>query len=384
MTEDRRTGSTRWDGAGRLPHDELAVETYRVLDRDGSPVDADAVPDLSADEHRDLFRWLLFERLLADRMVNLQRRGQLGTYPSGRGQEASIVGAAYAASRDDWLFGYGRESTAALMHGLAVRDLVLYWRGVEDAGGMSGANIFPPAISIGSHIPLAVGIAWGMSLSGTETVALVTHGDGATSTGAWHEGVNLAGVLGAPAVFYCQNNQYAISLPFEKQTNADSVTQRAPGYGIDGVRVDGNDVLAVYDAVSAARERALSGMPVLVESVTYRRGAHTTSDDPSRYRPDEEGDEWPGGDPLDRYRSFLEREGYWDAVDEEALREEIHGEIDEGIAAADAAEERNVEELFAYVHAEMPPDLRRQFEAFREFLEEHPESYEYIEQRPKG
>ncbi|ELY96854.1 thiamine pyrophosphate-dependent dehydrogenase E1 component subunit alpha [Natrialba taiwanensis] len=370
-------------GVDPLSQGDLEIETYRVVRSDGSFA-AERVPDLDNEAFRDFYRWMLLQRIYDERATKLQRRGRLGTIASGHGQEASIIGSGYALSRDDWIFPYGREAGALLLHGLSMRDLLLYWRGIEDASRMEGANVFGMAISIGSHIPLATGKAWGLELDGEDAIAFANLGDGATSTGAFHEGLNFAGVLGVPAVFFCQNNQYAISLPFDEQTNAETVAQKALAYGVDGIRVDGNDVLAVYNAVSTARERALEGAPVLVEAVTYRRSAHTTSDDPTRYRSGDEVDEWEERDPLARYRSFLEQTGRWDAIDEDAIREEVEAEFDEAVDAADAVEERGVEELFAYLHEEMPPELERQLEELRDLLEERPDTYEFIEQRPKG
>lgn len=370
-------------GVDPISQGDVEVETYRVIRPDGS-FNSDRVPELDDDEFRDLYRWMLLQRVYDDRATKLQRRGRLGTIASGRGQEASIIGSGYALSRDDWIFPYGREAGALVMHGLSMRDLLLYWRGIEDAAKMKGANIFPISISVGSHVPMATGKAWGMSLAGEESIAFANLGDGATSTGAFHEGMNFAGVLGVPAVFFCLNNQYAISLPFDDQTNAETVAQKALGYGVEGIRVDGNDVLAVYNAVSAARERALNGDPVLVEAVTYRRGAHTTSDDPTRYRSDEEVEEWKERDPLERYQTFLKNTDRWDAIDEDAIREEVEAEFSEAIDAADAFEERGIEDIFAYLYEELPPELERQLDEFRELLEKRPEMYEYIEQRPKG
>jgi pyruvate dehydrogenase E1 component alpha subunit len=367
-----------WIDQGDLP-----VETYRIVAPDGS-YDPDAVPDLDADALRDLYRWMRLERAFDERMVNLQRRGELGTFASGRGQEASIVGSGYALDGDDWLLGMGREAAAMLLQGVPIRDLILFWRGIEDAGRRLAEQNCMIAISIGSHLPLVSGVAWGMSLSDSDAVAAAYFGDGATSTGASHEAINLAGVLGVPALFFCQNNQYAISTPFEKQTRARSVAQRAVGYGIDGVRVDGNDALAVYDAVSRARERARAGTPVLVESLTYRMDAHTTSDDPTRYRSEAETEAWAERDPLDRYRAFLRSEGLWDGIDEGALERELNEEFDAALEAADAFEERPVEEIFEHLYEELPPSLRRELEAFEAFLEAHPEATEYIERRPKG
>lgn len=381
------------DGAGEEMHrrgrqpwinqHELSVQTHQIVAPDGS-YQPGAVPDLDAGSFRELYRWMRLERVFNERMVKLQRRGQLGTFASGRGQEASIIGSGYSLGDGDWVIGMGREAGAMFIQGVSMRDMILFWRGVEEASRQLAQHQCMIAIAIGSHLPLVTGIGWGMQLAASDDVVAAYFGDGATSTGAAHEAMNFAGVLGVPVVFFCQNNQYAISTPFEKQTAADSIAQRAVGYGIDGVRIDGNDVLAVYDAVSNARERAAQGQPALVESVTYRMDAHTTSDDPTRYRSEEEVEEWRARDPLVRYRSFLEAEGLWGGIDEEALEESVHEEFDAAVQEANAFESRGVEELFTYLYEELPPALVAQLEGFEAFLAAHPETFEYIEERPKG
>jgi len=368
---------------GSVSQADLTVDTYQVIDADGS-YDAERVPDLTEEQFRDLYRWMLLQRTYDERGTKLQRRGRLGTFASGKGQEGAIIGSGFALQDQDWVFPYGRAAGTLLLQGLSMRDVLLYWRGIEDASRMEGANVYGFAISIGSHIPVVTGAGWAMRLDGRDSVAFASLGDGATSTGAFHEGMNFAGVLGVPAVFFCHNNQYAISLPFEKQTAADTVAQKALAYGMDGIRVDGNDVLAVYNAVAEARRRALEGDPVLVEAVTYRRAAHTTSDDPTRYRSDEEVEAWERRDPIERYETFLRDAGLWDGIDEESVREEVEAEFAAAVDAADAFEERNVREMFAYIHEEMPPEVRRQYEEYAAFLEDHPEMYDHIEQRPKG
>ncbi|WP_435063683.1 pyruvate dehydrogenase (acetyl-transferring) E1 component subunit alpha [Halobaculum sp. EA56] len=370
-------------GPRTVSQEDVEIETYQVISSDG-PYDPEQLPELTDTEFRDLYRWMVLQRVFDERATKLQRRGKLGTFASGKGQEAAIIGGGFALEGQDWIFPYGREAGMLLLHGLSMRDLLLYWRGVEDASRMEGANVFGLAISIGSHIPVVTGTSWGMKLDDSDAVALANLGDGATSTGAFHEGLNLAGVLGTPAVFFCQNNQYAISLPFERQTAADTVAQKALAYGVDGIRVDGNDVLAVYNAVTEARERALNGDPVLVEAVTYRRAAHTTSDDPTRYRTDDEVEEWEERDPLDRYRAFLRNAGLWDGIDEESVRAEVDAEFSEAVEAADSYPERDVEAVFDYVYEEMPPELRRQLDEYRDLLEERPEILDSVEQRPKG
>ncbi|MFB6353727.1 MAG: thiamine pyrophosphate-dependent enzyme [Halobacteriales archaeon] len=378
MANDRSAGGVPW-----LSQDDLPVDTYQVVAPDGS-YDPAAVPDLDDDALLELYRWMRTERRLAERFVSLQRRGQLGTVASGRGQEASIAGSGYALGDDDWLLGMGRETVAHLIQGASIEDFVLYWRGIEDAARRLAENRCMMAIAIGSHLPMTTGVAWGMDLTDDDAVVAAYFGDGATSTGAVHEAVNMAGVLDVPAVFFCQNNQWAISTPFEKQTNAETLAQRAVGYGIEGVRVDGNDVLAVYAAMRAARERARQGKPVFVESLTYRRDAHTTSDDPSRYRDEDDVEPWRDRDPIDRYEAFLEAEGLGDRVDPDAVDEEIDARIDEAVAAADDVPERDVDELFTHLYAELPPALERQRDELEALLDERPAIAEHVEQRPKG
>ncbi|MCO8243760.1 MULTISPECIES: thiamine pyrophosphate-dependent dehydrogenase E1 component subunit alpha [unclassified Haladaptatus] len=383
MANDSSATVSTGPNRGRVSQEDLDVGRFRILAPDGS-YDSDEVPSLDDEAFCDLYRWMLVERTFDERMVKLQRRGQVGTFGSGRGQEASIIGSGYALERDDWLLGMGREAGAMLLQGLPMRDLILFWRGVADANRELAKHDQMIAISIGGHLPVVTGAAWGMKLSDSDSVVAAYFGDGASSTGAVHEAVNFAGVLDAPAVFFCQNNQYAISTPFEKQTNARSLAQRAVGYGIDGIRVDGNDVLAVYEAVSEARDAARNGNPTLVESVTYRLDAHTTSDDPSRYRDQSEVDQWEERDPLTRYESFLRSEGLWGDIDREALVDDIDDEFDAALAAADEYEERSVREMFEYLYAELPPSLRRQLAEFEAFLEARPDADDHIEQRPKG
>ncbi len=358
-------------------------QRYQIIDEHGD-YDAANVPELADSELLELFQWMLTQEIVDDRMVKLQRRGEMGTYASGRGQEASIVGSSYALEQQDWLFPYGREATAQLIQGVPLRDIMLYWRGVEDANKQKAHRVFPPAIAIGTHIPVGVGYAWGLKLSDEDAIAALFHGDGHPSTGEYQSGANFAGTIDAPALFYCQNNGYSISVPFNTQTGAKTVAQKGQAWGMDGIRVDGNDVLAVYDAVSTAREHVKEGNPTIVESVSYRLDAHTTNDDPSLYRESAEVEWWEEREPMDRYRTFLESEGLLDETVEEDMRAEINQEFDEAKEAADAYDPGGVEEMFRYLYDDMPEELERQLAEFEELLEERPEMYDYIEERPKG
>lgn len=355
---------------------------YQLLDEDGE-YDSSKIPDLSDDDLIQLYTWMIRQQVVDDRMVKLQRRGEMGTYASGRGHEASIAAAAYALEDQDWLFPYGREATAMLIKGMPLRDLMLYWRGVEDANKQGEHNLFPPAIAIGTHVPVGVGVGWGMRLAGTEGVSVVFHGDGHPSTGEYQAGANFAGVVDAQTLFYCQNNGYSISMPFDGQTAAATVSQKAIAWGMEGIRVDGNDPLAVYDAVRTARDRVLEGKPTIVESVTYRLDAHTTNDDPKRYRTDEEVDWWEHRDPLKRYQSFLEAEGLWDRIDASAVVEDANEWFDLAKQEADEYDQGGVEEMFKYVFEDLPEELQQQFTSFEAFLEARPDAFDYIEDRPK-
>jgi len=215
-----------------------APPRYRLVAPDGS-YDPDRLPDFGADEYRDLFEWMVTQQVVDGRMVKLQRRGEMGTYASGRGQEASIVGFAAGLDDADTLYPYGREAAAMLYKGMSLRDLLLYWRGVEDANRFPDANVFPVAIAIGTHVPIATGHAMGLAMDDRDAVAGVMMGDGHPSTGEARAGMNFAGAVDAPAVFHVQNNGWSISCPFDRQTAARSVAQKAVAWGFPGVRVDG-------------------------------------------------------------------------------------------------------------------------------------------------
>jgi pyruvate dehydrogenase E1 component alpha subunit len=223
-----------------------------------------------------------------------------------------------------------------------------------------------------------------MRLDDADAISALYHGDGHPSTGEYQAGVNFGSVVDAPALLFCPNNGYSISASFDQQTGAKTVAQKGMAWGIDGIRVDGNDILAVYDAVRTARENVVEGNPTIVEAVTYRLDAHTTNDDPSLYRDQAEVDWWEEREPVGRFESFLQSYGLWDDIDAEAIREEANEQFDEAKAAADAFENRDVDEMFTYLYDDMPAELERQLEDFESFLEARPDAYDYIEHRPKG
>jgi 2-oxoisovalerate dehydrogenase E1 component alpha subunit len=324
-----------------------------------------------------LYRWMVLSRLLDERMVGLQRQGRIGFYVAAFGEEASIVGSAAAMAEGDWLFPCYREHAAALYRGLPLSkfvcnllgnggDLVLGHQMPCHEGWRPG-NFLSISSPVGTQIPQAVGAAWAARIRREEMVSLVYFGDGATSTGDFHVALNFAGVRKVPTVFLCRNNGWAISTPLEAQTASESIAQKAVAYGIRGERVDGNDLVAVHDVVRRARARAAAGDgPTLVECVTYRVEAHSTSDDPGAYRPEELVEPWRKKDPILRMRRVLDRRGLLDEAGEARLTGEVRDEIERAIAEAEThAPKPPLETLVQGVYAEPLWQQREQLEAIR-------------------
>lgn len=298
-----------------------ATGLLQVLVPDGSVVDAAALPDLKPAALREIYRGMLRARLLDERMLHLQRQGRIGFYAEARGQEASVIGAVAALSADDYVVPAHREVGAALYRGLPLRAVVaqLYGSGRDIAKGRQmpvhpaaprALNFIPPSSCVATQLPHAAGIAWAAKLDKAaqkKPIAVLAYlGEGATSAEDFHAGVNFAAVYKAPVVFLCENNGWAISTPASRQSVSETFAIKALAYGMPGVRVDGNDVLAVYATVRQAVERARRGDgPTFIEAVTYRVGAHSSSDDPTRYRGDADDAAWRDKDPLQRLRAFL-------------------------------------------------------------------------------
>ena len=352
-----------------MPRESLgfSVETMRIMDENGR-ADRELMPDLREDEIRALYESMVLARVLDGRILKLQREGRCGTYASSLGQEATQVGSAFALRDEDWLFPYFREAGAHVVRKFPLHQYLLYWMG--DERGMripQSVNNFLICIPVSTQVLHAVGAAFAMKHMNRKDAVLVYLGDGATSKGDFHEGMNFAGVFGLPVVFVCQNNQYAISLPLEKQTAAKTLAQKAIAYGFGGVRVDGNDVFAVYAATKAALENARAGRgPTLIECLTYRISDHTTSDDASKYRPAEELESWQRKDPIDRLRKYMESRGLWSADDERALVKECEDRVDSAIKQAESVPGQPIEDMFSYTYAEMPAALREQLEEAKE------------------
>ena len=342
-----------------LPPDE----PVQLLDDQGVLHEVEGYPlDLKDEDFRNLYRYMVLARRVDKQAINLQRQGQLGVYASLLGQEAAQVGGAYALDEQDWVFPSYREMGAALVRNVDPGSILHLFRGTW----LSNHDVHKThfgllSIPIGTQALHATGFAMGAKFDGKDIVVMSYFGDGATSEGDPHEAMNFAAVYDAPCIFFVQNNQYAISVPLSKQTKAPTIAHKAVGYGMPGFRCDGNDVLATYAVARKAVDRARRGEgPSLIEAMTYRMEAHTTADDPTRYRTPEELAEWKARDPIARFETFLEKEGLLDdsfraEIDEEAkgyaarMREEIYD-----------APHGDPLELFEHVYVDPPPSYEEQ------------------------
>jgi len=340
------------------PHHWRGTEPRRVLAPDGSLV-GDPDVGLGPDDLRAMLRFMLLARRLDRECIALQRQGELTVYPGFEGQEAAQVGSAMALGPDDFVFPTFRELAAALVRGVDPVQYLAYHRGTWHGGPYDprATRFGPICIPVATQIVHGVGYAMGLALDGVRACSLAYFGDGSTSEGDFHEAANLAGVFGAPTVLFCQNNGWAISVPTARQT-AGEIWKRAEGYGFPGIRVDGNDVLAVYRETREAAARAYAGEgPTLIEALTYRVGAHSTADDPGRYRGEDEVSDARGFDPIARFRSWLLAAGHidddllagWEAeIEEQVLT------IREGVIAQPPPP---VEWMFDWTYADPPSAL---------------------------
>ncbi|HEU5373106.1 MAG TPA: thiamine pyrophosphate-dependent enzyme [Gaiellaceae bacterium] len=308
----------------------------------------------------ELHRRMVLLRTYDERSVVYHRQGRIGTYAIFWNHEAIQAGATYALDDDDWIFPSYRESAIGLVRGLPAATILQWWRG-HPSGWWNPAdwNVASISVPIASHVPHAAGLAWGKKLRGENVVAMAFFGDGATSEGEFHEGVNLAAVMNAPAVFICNNNHWAISTPLEAQTRAESLAAKAVGYGIPGVTVDGLDVLAVYGAARDAVERARSGGgPTLVECVHYRAAPHATADDPRSYIDLERVEKERANECLGRFERLLLDAGVLTEERAAAARKDAEDVMRAGIAAAEAEPPADPELMFAHAYVDPPENFR--------------------------
>lgn len=345
-----------------LPH---RVETLSILDEKGQ-LDKELEPAIPDDLLLKLHRGMLLARRFDERLLSLQRQGRIGTFAPIKGQEASQLGTVVHLRPSDWMAPCFREMAAELWRGKPMESVILSYGGyAEGADVGERRNDLPIAIPVASQVLHAVGLAWSIQYEKKDDVVMTYFGDGATSEGDFHEGMNFAGVYQVPVVFVCQNNQWAISVPRSRQTHSKTLAQKALAYDIPGIQVDGNDILAVYAAAKEAVDRARSGGgPTLIECVTYRLMMHTTADDPKKYRSEEEVEEWIKKDPLVRFQGYLKAKGLLTDDKAATLEKEIEMRIQEAVDRAEGLMKTSTDPLRMFEHAyeEMPPYLKEQRE----------------------
>jgi pyruvate dehydrogenase E1 component alpha subunit len=333
-------------------------ELRRVIG-DGEELPDGEVEGLDERDLIELFRGMMLLRTYDERSVVYHRQGRIGTYAIFWNHEAMQAGGMYALERDDWVFPSYRESAIGLLRGMPASTVLSWWRG-HPAGWWNPLdyNVASICVPIGTHVPHAAGLAWGKKLRGERACALVFFGDGATSEGSFHEGANFAGVMRAPLILFCNNNGWAISTPLSAQTAAETLADKAAGYGMPGVRVDGLDVLAVYEATREAVERARAGEgPTFIEAVSYRAAPHATADDPTSYIDLERVEEEKRQECVGRYERYLRRLGVLTDQIAEEIRAEAQDVMRRGIAAAEAEPPPDPDLLFKNAYVDPPPSL---------------------------
>ena len=344
--------------------DSRKGEMLSLLDEAGTlRAPPEGFPLMSDQQTLAAYRTMVLSRQADEWGVNLNRQGRMPTYVLNKGQEANSVGALMAVRQDDWFVPAFREFGGMLTRGMSLKQYYLYWYGNEWANHLpiEDFHMLPISVPVGSQVLHAVGLAWAERYKGSDRIALTFMGEGASSEGDFHEACNLAGVWKAGVVFYAQNNHWSISLPWSKQSASRTLAEKAFAYGFEGVRVDGNDIFAVYAAVKMAAEHARAGGgPTLIEGLTYRLGAHTTSDDPTRYRTDEEVRQWEARDPILRLERYLTHKGLLSEAEAGKIREEALACAHASFEEVEQSPDTTLEDTFAYLYSELPDLLAEQ------------------------
>jgi 2-oxoisovalerate dehydrogenase E1 component alpha subunit len=368
------------------PGDALKIATYRVLAQDGSIIPGALVPELDEAQALKIYRAMVFTRVLDERMLAAQRQGRVSFYLQSTGEEATTVGFAAALDEADMIMAQYREQGALAYRGFSVDEFMNqlfgndldYGKGRQMPIHYGSRDLHYMTISspLATQIPQATGYAYGQKLAGDKHCTVTVFGEGAASEGDFHAALNMAAVLKVPVIFLCRNNGYAISTPSSEQFATDGVAPRAVGYGMQSIRVDGNDVLAVVKAMQEARRRAVEeNAPVLVEAMSYRLAAHSSSDDPSGYRNKAEEDKWRAKDPILRMKNWLLKQNWWDEAQDKELYESFRPQVLEAMKRAQQRLSPPLEALITDVYDRPPAQLEAQLEALRSHLEKYPEAY---------
>ena len=351
-------------------YNPIENKLLQVIDNDGKIILPELAPDVTDEALTKAYKNMLFARTADLQIVSYQRQGRIYTYPPNYGQEAISAAVGTLINDDDWLVPAFREMGAYLAKGATLKELFLYFMGYEDGSIFKDAkNFLPMAVPIASQLLHATGIGYELKLHNKDNIVYTFVGDGGTSEGDFHEALNFAGTWKVPVIFIIQNNQYGISTPLSSQTASKNLAIKSYAYGIEGIKVDGNDYFAMLTVLKKSIEHIKEGKgPVLIEAVTYRKGAHTTSDDPSKYRTKEEEDEWDKKDPLRRLKAHLISKKLWSDEEEEKIIKEYKKEIYRQFVEAENYPPYPLDDVFSFLYSEMPEDLKRQKIAHERFL----------------
>jgi 2-oxoisovalerate dehydrogenase E1 component alpha subunit len=364
----------------------VQIPTLRILQADGTLIPGAQAPELAKELAHKIYRDMVYTRILDERMVGAQRQGRLSFYLTCTGEESSVAGTVAAFKQDDMIMGQYREQVALRFRGFSTEQFMnQLFSNAKDLGkgrqmpvhyGSRDLHFMTIRSPLATQIPQAAGYAYGQKLAGNNACTLCYFGDGAASEGDFHAGLNMAAVLKSPVVFVARNNGYAISTPSSEQYAGNGIAARGLGYGIKTIRVDGNDILAVYAAAVAARNIAVNEQrPVLIETMSYRLGAHSTSDDPSGYRRAEEENEWRQKDPIIRMKNWLINQKWWDESRDEDLQNNYRKEILAELKLAEKRPKPPLSDLITDVYKDTPAHLLEQFESLEKHVAKYPDSY---------
>jgi 2-oxoisovalerate dehydrogenase E1 component alpha subunit len=369
--------------------DEFQIPTFRLLQQDGTLFEGAEAPELDKEKALRIYRAMLVTRVLDERMMAAQRQGRLSFYMQCTGEEAAVIGATAALDDADMIMAQYREQGALVYRGFSYDEFMNQLFGNElDYGkgrqmpihyGSRKLHYMTISSPLATQIPQATGYAYGQKLAGEGHCTITFFGEGAASEGDFHAALNMASVHKVPVIFFCRNNGYAISTPASEQFAADGIAPRAFGYRMHVIRVDGNDVLAVYRATQEARKIAVEqNQPVLIEAMTYRLAAHSSSDDPSGYRSRKEEEAWREKDPILRMQRWMHDLGWWDEEEQKSWQESLRREVLETMKRAEKRPPPPLESLVTDVYADVTPQLQRQLDALKTHIRKHPDTY------PKG
>jgi 2-oxoisovalerate dehydrogenase E1 component alpha subunit len=364
----------------------VEIPTLKILKQDGSVYDGASLPNIDQELATKTYKALAFHRVLDERMIGSQRQGRLSFYMAALGEEAASVGGAAGLKDQDMIMAQYREQGALIFRGFSLEDFMnQMFSNEKDLGkgrqmpihyGSSELNYMTISSPLGTQIPQAAGYAYGQKLKGLDAVTICYFGEGAASEGDFHAGLNMAAVHNAPVIFFCRNNGYAISTPSDEQYKGNGIASRGVGYGIKTIRIDGNDILAVIKATQLAREYALAeNAPVIIEAMSYRLGAHSTSDDPSGYRTKEEEAKWHEHDPISRMKNWMLNQGWWTEEQESDLFDALREDILAAVKVAEKIAKPPVEDLITDVYDTPIPRLQKQLDELKEHIKKYPEAY---------